>query len=81
MLTSAPGCVFEFLQFTNAKFFSSKFFPINIPNPRPLLILVVVFMDLRYGSPIFESISLGYPAPSSSIIISVYSLLLFNYLL
>ena len=72
--TSAPPLVFEFLHFTKAKFFSNKVLPINIPRPRPTFDFSMVSFDLKYGSPIFDKMSLGYPFPSSSIIISVISL-------
>ena len=58
------------LQLIKAKFFSSKVFPMNIPNPRPCLSLFVVLIVFKYGSPIFDNISWEYPSPSSSIVIS-----------
>ena len=58
-----------------AKFFSSKVFPINIPNPKPALLDNFLSKVFKYGSPILLSISLGNPNPSSSIIISEFSLL------
>ena len=40
--------------------------------------LLKALVDLKYGSPIFDNISLGYPSPSSSIATIVKSLLLFK---
>ena len=77
MITSAPPLVFEFLKFNYAKFFSSKVFPINIPKPKPDFFSYLI-QDFKYGSPIFDNISFGYPSPSSSIITSVNLLSLFK---
>ena len=50
----------------------------NSPRPNPFFSLSKGFVDLKYGSPIFDNISLGYPSPSSSIATIVKSLLLFR---
>ena len=47
MIISAPLLVFEFLQLIEAKFFSSKVFPINIPNPNPAFSLFFEFGDFK----------------------------------
>ena len=43
MITSAPLRVFEFLQLIEAKFFSNKVFPINMPKPSPDFSLFSLF--------------------------------------
>ena len=58
-MTSAPPLVSEFQQFTDAKFFSNNVLPIKSPKPNPIFSLLVVLIDFRYGSPIFDKISLG----------------------
>ena len=78
MITCAPPRTLEFSNFTDAKFFSSKVFPIKVPKPNPCLEELILFKVLIYGSPSLSlSIkSFGKPSPSSSIIIIVLSILL-----
>ena len=64
--TSAPLLVSELEQLTEAKFFSNKVLPMNSPRPNPFFSLSKTLVDLKYGSPIFDNMSLGYPSPSVS---------------
>ena len=50
---------------------SNNVFPINVPNPKPDLVLINLFFDRMYGSPNTSKISSENPGPSSQIKISV----------
>ena len=52
----------------------------NKPRPKPSFALSCGSFDLKYGSPILDKTSLGYPFPSSSIVTSVNSLLLLKFI-
>ena len=80
MIISAPPLVIEFLQLIDAKFFSKRVFPINKPRPKPTFDFSIGLLDFKYGSPIFDRISLGKPLPSSSIMISVISVSLLRFI-
>ena len=62
------------LQKKPKKFFSNRVLPMNIPKPKPALVLSLDCKDFIYGSPILVNISLGNPDPSSSIDIVEISL-------